>query len=220
LDSAIPKPPPDSPALAPAPLVPAAEGVLPAAAAGPALDRATLERVRARDPEAMGRFFETYFDRVYALVFRLLGDRTLAEDAVSDVFLKVHRAADRLDPARDPLPWLVTIATNACRDLWRSGADRMRRRAVDIDDPALAHTLTRGTNDPERDLQAKEREQAVREALAALPEDLRMSVLLYDYAGLSHEAIAERLDITHEAARKRHSRALAALGRSLRERFA
>jgi len=179
------------------------------------LDRATLERVRARDPEALAAFFERYFDRVYGLVFRLLGDRTQAEDATADVFLKVHRAADRLDPARDPMPWLATIASNACRDLWRSGAERMRRTAVPVDDPALRERLTTGANEPERDLVVKEREQAVRRAVDALPDDLRESVLLYDFAGMSHEDIASARGITHDAARKRHSRALAALGRAL-----
>jgi len=179
------------------------------------LARATLERVRAREPEALAAFFTTYFDRVYALAYRLLGDRARAEDAVSDVFLKVHRAADRLDPARDPMPWLVTIASNVCKDLWRSGAERMRRGAVPVDDPALRESLTTGVNDPERDLVRSEREQAVRSAIAALPDDLRDSVLLFDYAGQSHEEIASALGITHDAARKRHSRALAALGRAL-----
>jgi len=180
-----------------------------------ALDRATLERVAARDPAALATFFETYFDRVYGLVFRMLGDRTQAEDATADVFLKVHRSADRLDPARDPMPWLATIAANSCRDLWRSGAEKMRRTAVQVDDPAVRDRLTTGTNDPERDALVREREDHVRAAVEALPEDLRQSVLLYDYAGLSHEDIAKSLGVTHDAARKRHSRALAALGRAL-----
>ena len=83
---------------------------------------AELERVRARDPEALAAFFERYVDRVFGLVYRLLGDRTLAEDMTQDVFLKVHRAAHQLDPRRDPRPWIMTIAHNACRDLWRSAA--------------------------------------------------------------------------------------------------
>src|SRR5436309_750105 len=125
---------------------------------------AELERVRARDPEALESFFERYFDRVYGLVFRLLGDRTLAEDMTQEVFLKVHRAAHQLDPGRDPAPWLMTIAHNACRDLWRSNAWKLPPRAASLDgDSPLAATLTRGTNDPERDLLADERERLVQD---------------------------------------------------------
>ena len=181
------------------------------------LDRATLERVRARDPDALALFFERYFDRVYALVHRMLGDKERAEDAAADVFLKVARSVDRLDPSRDPMPWLATIAANACRDLWRSGADRMRRASIELDDPALK--LSSGRNDPEADALRDERERAVRAAVDALPDDLRESVLLYDYAGMSHEDIARTLGVTHDAARKRHSRALAALGKALGDRL-
>ena len=181
------------------------------------LDRATLARVRARDADALAAFFECYFDRVYGLVQRMLGDRAQAEDATADVFLKVARSADRLDPDRDPMPWLATIAANACRDLWRSGTERMRKSSVPLDDPALQ--LTSGRNDPEQDAIRRERENAVRDAVDALPDDLKQSVLLYDYAGLSHEDIARALGVTHDAARKRHSRALAALGKALGDRL-
>jgi len=183
------------------------------------LDRAWLERVRAREPEALGRFYDRYVDLVFGLAWRLLGDRTLAEDAASEVFLKVHRAADRLDVSRDPAPWLATITTNVCRDLWRSGAYRMSRRAADVHDPAAAASLSSGRNDPEADAVASERERIVQDALQALPEPLRASIVLHDYQGLDHREVAEVLHIAHDAARKRYSRALAALAARLRGRL-
>jgi len=178
---------------------------------------AELERVRARDPEALAAFFERYFDRVYGLVYRLLGDPTLAEDMTQEVFLKVHRAAHQIDPTRDPLPWLVTIAHNACRDLWRSSAWKLTRRASSLDgDSPLAETLSRGTNDPERDALARERERLVQEALLKLPEPLRVAIVLHDYQGLGHDQIAAITGVNHAAVRKRYSRALAALGSLLK----
>ena len=62
--------------------------------------REELEGVRRREPEALGRFFDRYFDRIHGLAYRLLGDRPAAEDVAQEVFLKVHRACDRLDPER------------------------------------------------------------------------------------------------------------------------
>jgi len=178
--------------------------------------QAELERVRARDPEALAAFFERYFDRVYATVYRLLGDRTLAEDMTQEVFLKVHRAAHQLDPTRDPGPWLMTIAHNACRDLWRSGAWKMTRRAAPLDgESPLASTLASPAPDPERALLSAERERLVQEALAKLPEPLRVAIVLHDYQGLGHEEVAAITGIHHAAARKRYSRALAALARLL-----
>jgi RNA polymerase sigma-70 factor (ECF subfamily) len=181
---------------------------------------AELERVRARDPEALGRFFERYFDRVFGLVYRLLGDRTQAEDITQEVFLKVHRAADRLDPARDPGPWLMTIAHNACRDLWRSNAWKLGRRAASLDgDSPVAATLSTNRDEPERTLIAAERERLVQEALTRLPEPLRVAIVMHDYQGLGHEAIAAATGIGHAAARKRYSRALSALAQQLRGRL-
>lgn len=176
-----------------------------------------LRRVRARDPEALSAFFDRYFDRVYGLAYRLLGERTAAEDATQDVFLKVHRAADRLDPDRDPEPWLRTITTNVCRDLWRSGAHRLARRSSSLDaGPAADAALASRGRTPEGDLLAGERERLVREALAGLPESLREAVVLREYQGLGYDEIARTLGINETAARKRYSRALAELGRKLK----
>jgi len=219
LDSTHAPVPPDSPAHAGGSSVPRVEGSVPPLAQGTALPRAVLEAVQRREPAALARFFDAYFGRVYALAARLLGDRTRAEDATSDVFLRVHRAADRLDPARDPWPWLTTITTNVCRDLWRSGYERMQRTAASTEDPGVDALLGPSPDDPARTFEAKERARAVQAALDALPEDLRLSVVLFDYAGQSHEEIAAALGISHDAARKRHSRALAALGRALRDRW-
>jgi RNA polymerase sigma-70 factor (ECF subfamily) len=171
-------------------------GSLPADAGG----AAELERVRARDPEALAAFFERHFDRVYGLVYRLLGDRALAEDMTQEVFLKVHRAAHTIDPARDPVPWLVTIAHNACRDLWRSNAWKLTRRATSLDgDSPLAETLSRGTNDPERDALQNERERPVRRAAPAA-RAAAGRVVMHDYRDRARQ-IAAITGVNYAAAR-------------------
>jgi len=216
-DPVSPSHPPDSSVAGTESLPPGPAGGL--RAGTPAPDRVWLERVRVREPEALGQFYDRYLDLVFGLAWRLLGDRTLAEDAASEVFLKVHRAADRLDPARDPAPWLATITTNVCRDVWRSGQYRMSRRAADVHDPAAAASLSSGRNDPEADTLSSERERLVQEALLSLPAPLRASIVLHDYQGMDHREIADVLHIAHDAARKRYSRALAALAERLRGRL-
>jgi RNA polymerase sigma-70 factor (ECF subfamily) len=181
------------------------------------LSREILVRVRERDPEALATFFEAYFDRVFGLVYRLLGNRAGAEDVTQEVFYKVHRAAHRLDPERDPMPWLAAIAHNACRDHWRSGAYRMSRRSASIDQQPAVHAMLAAPGDPEREALALERERLVQAAIQELPEMLRVPIVLHEYQGLSHEEVADVLGIRHDAARKRYSRALATLGKRLRE---
>jgi RNA polymerase sigma-70 factor (ECF subfamily) len=177
-----------------------------------------LEGVRRRDPQALGVFFETYFDRVFFHLHRLLGDREAAEDATQDVFLKIHRGAHHLDASRDPGPWVLTIATNVCRDLWRSGAYRLSRRAASLEDtPGLAETIPSGDRDPEEDALAGERMRLVQQALGGLRAPLREVVVLREYEGLGYDEIASITRLNEAAVRKRYSRALAEMGKALKK---
>jgi len=178
-----------------------------------------LEGVRRRDPRALGAFFEAYFDRVFSLLNRLLGDSHAAQDAAQEVFLKIHRGAHQLDVSRDPGPWVMAIATNVCRDLWRSGSYRMSSTAASLDGtPGLAEALPSDTRGPEGDALAAERARLVQEALAALREPLREVVVLREYEGLGYDEIASITGLNEAAVRKRYSRALAEMGKALERR--
>ena len=182
-----------------------------------ALPREVLERVRERDPQALAALFDRYFGMVYGLAYRLMGGRAPAEDIAQEVFLKVHRAAHQLDPSRDPAAWLSAITTNACRDVWRSGAGRMARASHSLDQDPEGFALSASSEDPETLALRAERERLVQDALQRLPEALRVPIVLHDYQGLQHQEIAEQLGIHHAAARKRYSRAITALAALLRE---
>jgi len=174
--------------------------------------------VQRRDPEALGLFFERTFDSVFGLAFRLTSNRATAEDVVQEVFLKIHRAADRIDPDRSPIPWILTITTNVCRDRFRSGGHRMAKSSVSLDEePDFGASLIPDTRTPEQDLLTKERQVLVQEAIERLPDPLQEVVLLHDYQGLGHQEIAEIVGASYAAVRKRYSRALAALGEDLED---
>ena len=178
--------------------------------------REELELVIARDPAALGRFFDRYFDRIYALAYRMLGDPTSAEDVSQEVFLKVHRAIDRLDPERDPMPWLTAITCNACRELWRNRHSKAATRSTPLDeigDWERDHPVA--SDSPEQEVLTSERALAVQRAVEKLPENLREVVILHDWQGLGHQEIATIVDASYAAVRKRYSRALAALAELL-----
>jgi RNA polymerase sigma-70 factor (ECF subfamily) len=180
------------------------------------LPRETLVGVRNGDAEALSKFFEFSFDRIYSLASRLLGDRTAAEDATQEVFLRVHRAAHKLDPDRSPLPWLTVITYNVCRDVLRS-RKRQAARSVSIDgDSDGVDRLPSPGPSPEAAALARERERLVQAALMRLPQELREVVVLRDYQGMRHEEIAELIGASHAATRKRYSRALAKLADDLK----
>jgi RNA polymerase sigma factor (sigma-70 family) len=191
-------------------------GGLPQESERAAPTRETLERVRRRERAALSELFEYSFDRIYGLAVRLLGDRSMAEDAVQEVFLKVHRAAHQLDPARDPLRWMTAITYNVCRDHWRSFAGKMEKASVSINgNPALRESLSHEAPSPEDEALRSERERSVQQALMELPEPLRTVVILRDFEGWSHDEIAGMIGASGPAVRKRYSRALSRLAELL-----
>lgn len=179
------------------------------------LDERLLDRVRRRDPEALESFFDSFVDRVHTYVFTMVRGDEAVDDLVQMAFLAMHRAIDRLDPARDPSGWVFTIATNTVRDWWRSRDYRWRGRRVDLEqverevvdrEDAIDIRMIRG-----------EEESLVREALAMLSMPDQEIVWLRVYEEFPAPEVATILGITPEAVRQRHSRAVQRLGRIYRQ---
>jgi RNA polymerase sigma-70 factor (ECF subfamily) len=175
------------------------------------VDPSLIERVRRGEPDALGAFFDRFFDQIYRLAFRVLGDRALAEDAAQDVCYRIQKAAPRLDPARDPTPFLLTTTMNVCRSLWRSSGHRMRRASTPWnEEQCVDHTVSRD-DAPDEALAARERRRSVASAVQELDVSMREVVVLHDYHGMDHKEIGTILGLSHDTVRKRYSRALAIL---------
>ncbi len=184
----------------------------------PELARSVLERLPARDPAALELFFDAYFDRVFGFVRRLVDSESLAEDLTQDIFLQLYQGFPKYDPARELRPWVFTVAANKLRDFWRSRRhrDSLLEQSVDrVDEDGLGLELPAATPRPEDDLEAAEAAESVRAAVDALPEGMRMTVLLRVYEGLSFEEIGRILGRNDIAVRKRYSRALEVLRRAM-----
>lgn len=189
--------------------------------ARPEPDLTPAERVAltTREPAALDRFFELYFDRVYGYVRRLLRQEHLAEDVTQDIFMHIHRALPRYDPERDLRPWVFTIATNKVRDHWRSRRHRDARSEVSADDAEggsfAVHPAVAPDRRPEEHLLAGELADQVAAAIEELPESMRETLVLRYYEGLSFAEIGSLTDRNEVAIRKRYSRALEELRRRL-----
>lgn len=184
----------------------------------PGFPRETLLSVRQGQPEALAALFEYAFDGLYGLAFRMLGDRSAAEDVIQEVFLRLHRAAGTLDTEKDPLPWLRSITANLCRDHWRTFAHKVSTKSDDVNDtnsPAAA--LAGREPNPEEQTLVSEKELTVQGAINSLPDQLREIVVLRNYEGLDHGSIATMLGVSPAAVRKRYSRALTQLGDLLKD---
>ena len=164
------------------------------------LDRAVRTRFRNGDPEAVRDVYRSYGRVVFAVAYKVLGDRGLAEEATQQAFLKAWRAADSFDLGRELGPWLASIARRAAIDVYR-------REAVRATDP-LDHVPP---GDPAL---ATEPEQAalydaweVRQAVEELPPDEQEVVRLQHFEGLTHAEISERLGVAVGTVKSRSFRA-------------
>src|SRR5579864_2814790 len=101
---------------------------------GPDLE-SVIERAQGHDAEALGEIYRLYVRRVFGLCRYMLDSRESAEDATSEVFLKLQRSIESYDRSV-PFPrWLLRVAGNQCIDALRR-RQRGRRVIVEVEDEA------------------------------------------------------------------------------------
>jgi RNA polymerase sigma factor (sigma-70 family) len=178
--------------------------------ASPRFPAQLREALVERRPVALNAFFDAYFRRVHGLIRRLVRDPHLTEDLTQDVFASLYAHLDDYDPALDPTPWVLRSAVNRVRSHWRMRGRRKEasRQTFDERDMPERHTIC---EEPDAPLEAAERANIVRDAVAELPEGMRVPVVLRIWEGRPFEEIGELLGVTAVTARKRYSRALARL---------
>jgi RNA polymerase sigma-70 factor (ECF subfamily) len=153
-----------------------------------------IARAQGHDVDALGEIYRRYVQRVFGLCRYMLGSRESAEDATSDVFLKLQRSIESYEGSI-PFPrWLLRVAGNHCIDLLRR---RTRGRQVFVETASDATILEAPSSEPlplGAVIGAEERER-VRDAIARLPENYRVPLVLRYYNELSYDEIAQQLGL-------------------------
>jgi RNA polymerase sigma factor (sigma-70 family) len=155
----------------------------------------------------VARLFERHGRMVYGVCRAMLRDTHEAEDATQQAFLSAHRSLLGRVWVRDEGAWLATIARNECRGRIAAGT----RMPLPISDDELAAIPT-PADEAERRVQA----DALRNAIADLPERQREAVVLRDLYGLGYAEVATALGISRPATEALLFRARRALRRRLR----
>ena len=147
-----------------------------------------VEAVAREDRGAFAELFSFYAPRVKAYLRRLNADDALAEEIAQEVLLTVWRKAKQFDRTQaSASTWIFRIARNRRID----AARRAAKPELDAAEPALAPPETEA---PDEAVHAASREDRVRAAIAALPEEQVMLLRMAFFDGLSHRDIAERID--------------------------
>lgn len=145
----------------------------------------------------------------HALAIQILGNADDAADAVQDAFAGVLARPAAYDRRRGPLrPWFLRVVRNRCIDLLRK-----RRPLAEVAVDSLADSAAT----PEQALEADQRDDAIRRALAGLRAEQREIVVLRDYLDLSYAEIATVLDMPSGTVMSRLHRARLALREALND---
>jgi RNA polymerase sigma-70 factor (ECF subfamily) len=182
----------------------------PKAASGSA-DTELVERVLAGEHRAFTELVRRHDDRLRGLAYKLLGgDRHRMDDVLQEAYLRAFRGLGTFRRDAHLGSWLYRIVYNACIDELRRS-----KRTPDPVDLTDAHWApTSEAPGPERTVTNAD---AARRALAALPDDQRITVVMVDGEGLDNQSVARLLDVAPGTVASRLSRARATMRHHLGE---
>ncbi len=182
------------------------------------LDSADMRRLASGHEAALNELMERHGEKLFHYLIRCLQNEDEAADLAQEAFVRVYQHRDKFDDGQKFTTWLYAIATNLVKDRYRW---RSRHPQVSLDAESeqtggsLADHLPAHGPTPSEHLQSDERADAVRRAVAALPEDLRTPLILAEYEERSHIEIGSILGCTAKAVETRIYRARQQLRASL-----
>jgi RNA polymerase sigma-70 factor (ECF subfamily) len=147
------------------------------------------------EERAIGQLYDRYGAVLYAVAYRIVGQRADAEEVVLEAFAQAWREASRFEAGRGSVAgWLTMIARSRALDLVRARSRRDRVTATAAADrPDASPGMSDFRPDPARALDHDERRRQVQQALELLSPPQREAIELAYFEGLSQTEIAERL---------------------------
>jgi RNA polymerase sigma-70 factor (ECF subfamily) len=153
-----------------------------------------VERAQIHDAEALGEIYRRYVRRVFGLCRYMLNSRESAEDATSEVFLKLQRSIESYDGSI-PFPrWLLRVAGNQCIDALRR-RQRGQKVFVEVEDGAVVIEAASSKPSPLGAVISAQEKAQVRDTIERLAENYRVPLVLRYYGELSYDEIAEELGL-------------------------
>jgi RNA polymerase sigma-70 factor, ECF subfamily len=172
-------------------------------------DEDLVRRIAGADRLAMQTLFSRHHVRVYRFALRFVRNAAIAEDIISEVFLDVWRQAGKFEGRSTVSTWLLAIARFKALSALR------RNREQELDD-ALAETIEDPSDDPEVDLQKKDKGNVLRACLSNLSTEHREVIDLVYYHEKSVEEVAEIVGIPEGTVKTRMFHARKKLGELLK----
>ena len=144
--------------------------------------QALQDRFHRGDVDAFSALVEPHLNTLYTLCLRISSNPTEAEDLAQEALLRALNKHRSYNPTRRFRPWLLTIATNLCRDRLRTV---WWRRVLPFSKPQHSQALG-----PEHAAQRSEQDAQVRAALHRLPTQYREALSLFHLDDMSYQEMA------------------------------
>ena len=151
-----------------------------------------LARITKRERVAFEQLYTRYSNILYATAMKFLKEDADAQDVVQDVFIQIWDKAKLYDPAKGkPLTWALTMTRN--RSIDRIRAIQRRTRLRDDFEKETVADESAGIREALSGVDASERTQILRDAVARLSPEQRKVIDLAFFGGLTQSEIADRL---------------------------
>jgi RNA polymerase sigma-70 factor (ECF subfamily) len=158
-------------------------------------DEQIVERALSGDADAFGELVRRWERRIFALAYGMLGREEEARDATQETFIAAFRNLRGFRGEAKVSSWLHRIAVNQC-------ITRQRRARTRAENSLEAETEMGGEKfaapaegSPARQAEGRERNEAVRRAVAALPPELREVIVMKEFEELTFQEIADALGV-------------------------
>jgi RNA polymerase sigma factor (sigma-70 family) len=172
-------------------------------------DSLLYERVRGKDKAALEELYDRYEKMLFSYLYKMTGDRDLAEEALQEVFIKIWRGTGTYHESKGKfVAWLVTMSRNAAVDLIR----KQKKPSVPLDEVAEVESTETSV---EETIEVKEKREQIHEAVRHLSDEQQKMVDLFYFKGYTHETIAEKCGIPLGTVKSRIRLALKKLKTSL-----
>lgn len=176
-------------------------------------DAQLVARSLAQDHEAFGQLIDRHAPRIVNLAYRMVGNRTEAEDLAQEAFLAAFKALPTFRSDSKFSTWLYRIASNKCMDWLRVKRPGQRQHDLDADEQLDLHVAEERT--PEDILSQQQVAQELEQAIQRLPPLYREAFILKHVEGLSYEEMEEILGVNGDTLKMRVYKGRVQLSREL-----
>jgi RNA polymerase sigma-70 factor (ECF subfamily) len=194
-------------------------------AGSPDPDAAFVRAVQGGDMAAFDQLVIKHKDKLFNMVYWLLGDYQEANDCAQEIFIKVLKGIKKFRFQSSFSTWLYRIAINTCKNRRKSSTFRWQKRTVSHENPKSSkqdnhpYEIQSGSPSPENSLEKKERIILIQKAVNALPQEQNRVIVLRDIQGLSYQEIADITGLNLGTVKSRLARARLELKNKLNGRI-